>query len=219
MSFRTIAATNRPNMPQRKCIQALPIFGGAFPRKFNLHDSLAILIWQILAGESLSQDTTSTEIYKQFKGANDPLLHEIIGDCFDVVPSARPKSAILSQRLLDKYNDACAKSAIEELSNDRTAMTEIMTLLQRCQELVLQGRRNLPKNPKDILQPSEVDLLFQYEDSWDQPASLRLAPETCFLVGAGLLWDYIEVSDIERHRKGVEEMKSFEGMPRYRNFD
>lgn len=88
-----------------------------------------------------------------------------------------------------------------------------MTLKQHCRDLLDYSRHNSKKGPKSILTCDETKLLLQYEDSWDEPAGLRLAPETCFLLGAGLFYGYVKAENISRVRLGVsQDMKSLKGI-------
>jgi len=151
---------------------------------------------------------TPTDLLQQYNTLDNALVKRLVGDCLNTVPSARPRSSPLAQRLLDEYNDSCAKVA-----SAQALVGDIIALTQICKELVNRCRTNREEGPARILTSTQTNLLFQYEDSWDEPVSLRLAPEICFLIGAGLFYGYINLEDVEQNRKVIaNDMRSLKGV-------
>jgi hypothetical protein len=146
-------------------------------------------------------------VRERFAESPDLVVKKLIGDCLQILPSSRPKAALLTQRLLDEYNDSCARISAAQIS-----IGQLIELRRQCRTLVDECRCTR-KDPSRVLTTYETGLLFKYEDSWDEPtASLRLAPEINFLLGAGVFWGYINLEDVEKHRKGIaDEMRSVEG--------
>jgi len=121
------------------------------------------------------------------------------------MPSRRPKASSVAQRLLDEYNDVCAKASIQ------TSAEQILALKSRCHEMVRQCRRKKDLGP--VLTSMETELLLRYEDSWDGPEDLRLAPEISFLLGAGIFYKFVNFQDVEKYGKQIHyEVKSLQGI-------
>lgn len=59
----------------------------------------------------------------------------------------------------------------------------------------------------------ETEFLLSYEDSWDGPEDLRLAPEISFLLGAAIFYKFVNFQDVEKHGKQTHyEVKSLQGI-------
>ena len=90
----------------------------------------------------------------------------------------------------------------------------LSTLLEKCREVVHSRRvdHSKPGPPQYVLSKSDTATLLQLEDSWDDPGSdLRLAPEVRFLIGAGILWDLIDVNYVKDRATIVSRGSSPEG--------
>lgn len=114
-------------------------------------------------------------------------------------PSKRVTATELAQCLLDEYNDLCAK---EE-------QPDIACTIQRCRAIVDSRRHRHSKVPTEGFSTSDIDMLKDFDDSWDDPGSgLRLAPEAMFLIGAGILWDLIPLDMIDIPSSAVSKVTS-----------
>jgi hypothetical protein len=101
---------------------------------------------------------------------------------FEPTPSKRVIAAEIAQRLLDEYNDLCARVENEDLAST----------FQRCRSMIDSRRLNHSKEPDEHFSESDIGTLLQFDDSWDDIESgLCLAPQAMFLIGAGVLWDLI----------------------------
>lgn len=105
------------------------------------------------------------------------LFDEIL---FAPKPSKRVIAAEIAQRLLDEYNDLCAKVEDQDLAST----------FQRCRSMIDSRRLNHSKEPDERFSESDIITLLQFDDSWDD-SGLRLAPQAMFLIGAGVMWDLI----------------------------
>lgn len=123
---------------------------------------------------------------------SNPSLKKLIGDCFAKIPTARPASTFLAQRFLDYYNNCSANS------EGTQADAEVIKIKEKCSALVHNRRLNHKTTPimQEMLTNSETLTLLHHEDSWDDAACLRLAPEISFLVGAGIFWGLIDTKDV-----------------------
>lgn len=184
--------TTRQNTEMLKGkVQHIPrgrISGGNRIRDTLIKTSLGVLLWQILGSWTLPENFTAPAIAKAFGDETDPLIIHLIGGCLATRPSSRLAAFEITQQLLDEYNDVCAK--IED--------HEIYALVEKCRKMVHARRIDHSKVPDKALSKVEIVLLLQYVDSWDDPGSpLRLAPEASFLIGAGILWDLIDVDHVQ----------------------
>lgn len=110
--------------------------------------------------------------------------------CFSIQPTKRPAAPDVAQCFLDLYNDSCARVQDEGL----------FVLLKKCREMVHSCRQDSAKSQASgpVLSESDIAILLLYEDSWDDIGSnLRLAPETSFLLGAGIFWNFIDTENVE----------------------
>lgn len=188
----TLVMTNDmilPNMDRSRTkvlfIQWIRICGGRAlsQKRMTLILSLGTLLYQILRDDPLPSEFNASTILEQFTNETDPSIKHLVGGCLAIRPSSRLTAFEVAQRFLDQYNDKCAK--IEDQA--------IHTLVAKCRKMIHARRVDHSKPPETLLSESDVILLLHYMDSWDDPGStLRLAPEVCFLIGAGILWEIID---------------------------
>jgi len=118
----------------------------------------------------------------------DPAIKVLLEGCFASTPSKRTPAFELAQRLLDEYNDSCA----------RLANTAIYDVIRRCRSLVEARRIDHSKSSDIVYSESDTATLMEFDDSWDDSGSnFRLAPEATFIIGAGILWDLIKLDQIQ----------------------
>ena len=113
------------------------------------------------------------------------LFDEIL---FAPKPSKRVRVSDIAQRLLDEYNDLCANV------EDRA----VASTFERCRAMIDSRRLSHSREPDECFSESDVNILLQFDDSWDDlDSGLRLAPQAMFLIGAGVMWDLIPVEMIQ----------------------
>jgi hypothetical protein len=155
-----------------------------------LMNSLGAILWQILRAQPLSAAFDSTTIIEEFCKENDSVIRQLVGDCLAIQQKNRPKAIEIVQRFLDQYNDSCTK----------TEDQATYALLEKCRSMVSSYRRDEaePRSADFKFSRADTDALLQFEDSWDDPGSpLRLAPQVNFLIGAGIFWDLIDVTQVQ----------------------
>lgn len=136
-------------------------------------------------------------------------VKHLIGDIFNSRASQRPSAAEISKRFLDLYNDYGLAARDAELSDlfNKTRKLIHKQRLQRCQDKMEERNIGLwqQNSPQRVREPAsdtsltkaEVRKILQWKDSWDDPGSdLRLAPECMFILGAGILWDIVDIRHI-----------------------
>jgi len=154
--------------------------------QFSEYCSLGLLFWQIITAQSLPETVKVTDVITDLGGESDR-IKALVRGCLSSQPSIRPQASEVRARLLDEYNDSCARA---NYSSDG-----ILERLSRTRKLVDDRRRNHAEPPKEKLHNEEVKALVDLRGSWDESGSdLRLAPEISFLLGAGIYWDLIDVN-------------------------
>lgn len=156
-------------------------------------------MWQLLEPESHLPNLKGNALSNHFSKAASNDLRSLIGDCFSPQPGRRPKAAALAQRLLKEHNSRCAKAMFAESNSDMTHVS-LMSVIEKCRASV--HARRLDHHPPPVLEQKlsrdEALTLLHYEDSWDDDRPI-LGPEVSFLIGAGILWDLIELEFIENN--------------------
>lgn len=168
--------------------------------------SLGIILWQIIEEKTIPPDPLPMVLRQQM--LNDHLKN-LTADCLNPIPTSRPSAAVVAQRFLDHYNDCCARQIIGEPD-----LVNFINLKDLCRKQLEQCRGKGEKTSIKRLSPEEIDLLLRHEDSWDHPAGLRLAPEICFLIGAGLFYGFMSPEHPELTRTSIsQDTKLLKGIP------
>jgi serine/threonine protein kinase len=163
------------------------ICGGGISRRRGVNRSLGLLIWQILNSKPLPSEFTPSELIEQLSGESER-LKKVVADCLNFKPSKRPRASDVHQRLLDEYNDSCAA----------TQNPNLLAIVSRCRQMIHDRRLNHAGEPTQTFSESDINVLLDYQDSWDDTGSaLRFAPEVAFLIGAGILWDLIDIKQVQ----------------------
>jgi serine/threonine protein kinase len=153
--------------------------------------SLGLLLWQILEAKPLPSTPETTNLLKALE-KESYRIRSIIRECLNTTPSKRPQTGDVASRLLDEYNDSCAR---------KTHQDELISAaVSRSRQLVADRRLNhsSTRKQKEKIEKSDIEVLVDLRDSWDEIGSgFRLAPEVSFLIGAGIFWDLIDVNDVE----------------------
>lgn len=152
------------------------------------------MLLQILAAKSLPSRFKAADLWTTFEKKStlekeSERIQGIIGECLNIVPSKRPPSGIVASRLLDEYNDSCARNTFQD--------NAILEAISRGRKLVDERRldHRSPQKPKNKFQRADVDVLVGFRGSWDESGpGFRLAPDVSFLIGAGIFWDLIDVN-------------------------
>jgi len=190
MTNATILPSTRVQPEEAQCIAVKPISGGCFKGLLGIADqySLGVVVWQVLTSIQLPEAFNPELMKANLGGESDPSIKVLLEGCFASTPSKRTPAFELAQRLLDEYNDGCA----------RVSNTAIFDVIQRCRSLVEARRIDHSKSPDIVYSESDIATLTEFDDSWDDSGSnLRLAPEASFLIGAGILWDLITLDLIQ----------------------
>ena len=70
-------------------------------------------------------------------------------------------------------------------------------MLERLRKLIHVRRLEHSKPPDVVLSEDETRTVLERTFSWDDPGSeLRLAPLSMFIIGAGLVWDLLDINHI-----------------------
>lgn len=175
-------------------------------------------MWQILDSGSLPSVLNPINILEKYARLDNTHLKSLIGDCFRKSPKERPSAAVLSQRLLDEFNKMRAKLAMRQKD-----VMEITNLKSKCRELIFRYRKQhfeqkgqkapppLMQHEGSVLTDSETSILFENLDSWNEPASLTLAPEMSFVIGAGLFWGFIDSKNVHE-KEELGDIKALSGI-------
>jgi len=159
-------------------------------------------MWQIMDSKSLpSLPITGDDLSDLSRRPAVSLPIKLFGRCFDRTPSKRPNAALVAQILLDEYNDRCAKAAfgVPEVERIMTVKGKCWDLLKACRNQYWNQNTEYEKViPEKRLDEVEVFELLQSLESWNEPASLLLAPEMHFLIGAGVFWGFISPKTVNK---------------------
>lgn len=146
----------------------------------------------------MPSDFNFDTVLDDFQYEDDPLIIHLVGDCLNSHPSSRPNAAQVQQLFSDKHADACAKSVHSGISG-------ISDLLEKGRNAI-DARRRGQSTSISVLTREDVADLLAFENSWDDVESLdpdnesgsllRLAPQVKFLLGAGILWEVIDVDHV-----------------------
>lgn len=151
------------------------------------------MLLQILDAKPLPSKFKTADLRKIFNKESilekeSERIQGIIYGCLNVTPSKRLHSGDVASRLLDEYNDSCARNTPHDEAISRT------------RELIDERRldHTSPRKLKHKIQKADVDVLVGLRDSWDEGGlGFQFAPEVSFLIGAGILWDLIDVNDVQ----------------------
>lgn len=196
--------------------------------------SLGVLFLQILNGKLFEGNFNHETVLAYYCNQHNRQIQFLIGDIFTSDPSKRPKAFEISQRFLDEYNDGCLKVFDPGLSG----------LLEKVRKWISTSRldyvgnkereaKSVSKSDRDQsqraeggesqrgrlrLSEDETQQILQSVESWDEPGSrLRLGPECMFIIGAGLVWDLIDINHVPAQASHVSrEIVSTEGIRRRR---
>ena len=151
------------------------------------------MLLQILEAKSLPSKFKPADLWTTFTLEKESeRIKGIIHECLNVKPSKRPHSSDVASRLLDEYNDSCARNTPQD--------DVISAAISRGRKLVDELRlyHTSPKKPKPKFHKGDVDVLLGLRGSWDESGlGFQLAPEVSFLLGAGIFWELIDVNDVQ----------------------
>jgi len=169
-------------LAKEEFIILVQMYGGKTSTR-EAYSSFGVLMCQILKAESLPSTFTATHLVGGLSRESNR-IKKLATDCLNERPSKRPQASDVAQRLLDEYNDSCA------IVRD----PDIAGVLSRCRNLVHASRLQHSKDPDSKFRDSDVSVLLDHQDSWDDDkSSLRLAPKVAYLIGASILWGLIDV--------------------------
>jgi hypothetical protein len=149
----------------------------------------------------LPSDINPRNVLGQYRKLGNPSFKRIIEGCFQELPSKRVNAALFAQKLLDEYNDSCAKSALRHADVEAitSAKTKCWDWLKTSREQYWRKNNDYKQvKPNGMLMETDTSILLQCLESWNEPAGLTLAPEIHFLVGAGIFWGFIDPSHVDR---------------------